>query len=56
MQRLQVEDGLACESFEKKAEYKLAPESPPVSWHTNGLLVLRRQSDGSWKGEMMVPR
>jgi ketosteroid isomerase-like protein len=51
---LQVEDGLACEWFEKKAEYKMSPESPPVSWHANGLLVLKRQSDGSWKGEMVV--
>ena len=53
---LQIEDGLACESFEKEAEYKLSPESPPVSWHGNGLLVLKRQNDGSWKGEMMVLR
>jgi ketosteroid isomerase-like protein len=51
---LQVEDGLACEWFEKNAEYKLSPESAPVSWHANGLLVLRRQSDGSWKGEMVI--
>lgn len=53
---LQVEDGLACEWFEKKAEYELPPESPPVSWHANGLLVLKRQSDGSWRGEMIVIR
>jgi ketosteroid isomerase-like protein len=52
---LQVEDGLACEWFEKKAEYKLSPESPPVSWQANGLLVLKRQSDSSWKGEMILP-
>jgi hypothetical protein len=45
---------LACEWFEKNAEYKLSPESAPVSWHANGLLVLRRQSDGSWKGEMVI--
>jgi ketosteroid isomerase-like protein len=51
---LQVEDGLACEWFEKKAEYKLSPESPPVSWQANGLLVLKRQGDRSWKGEMVV--
>ena len=50
---LQVENGLACEWFEKKAEYKVSPESPPISWHANGLLVLKRQSDGSWKGEMI---
>lgn len=50
---LQVEDGLACEWFEKKAEYKLSPESSPVSWHAKGLMVLKRQSDGSWKGVMI---
>jgi hypothetical protein len=38
----------------KKAEAKLSRESAPVSWHANGLLVLKRQSDGSWKGEMIV--
>ena len=52
---LQVEDGLACEWFEKKAEFKLSPESPPISWHANGLLVLKRQSDGSWKAVMNFP-
>jgi uncharacterized protein (TIGR02246 family) len=50
---IQVEDGLACEWFEREAEYKLSPESPPVSWHANGLDVLKRQSDGSWKGVMV---
>ena len=50
-----MEGGLAGEWFEKKAEYKLSPESPPVSWHANGLLVLKRQSDGSWKAVMMFP-
>ena len=52
---LQVEGGLAGEWFEKKAEYKLSPESPPVSWHATGLLVLKRQSDGSWKVVMIFP-
>ena len=50
---LQVEGGLACEWFEKKAEYKLSPESPPVSWRANGVVVLKRQTDGSWKGVMI---
>ena len=52
---LQVEGGLACEWFEKKAQYKLSPEAPPTSWHANGLLVLKRQGDGSWGGAMMFP-
>lgn len=50
---IQVEDGLACEWFEKEAEYKLSPESSPVSWHAKGLMVLKRQSDGSWKAVMI---
>lgn len=52
---LQVQGGLACEWFEKKAEYKLSPESRPISWQANGLMVLKRQSDGSWKGLMIFP-
>jgi uncharacterized protein (TIGR02246 family) len=52
---LQVENGLACEWFEKAAEYKLSPESSPVRWHAKGLLVLKRQRDGSWKAVMVWP-
>ena len=52
---LQIEDGLACEWFEKGAQYKLSPEAPPTSWHAHGLQVLKRQSDGSWKGVMIFP-
>jgi uncharacterized protein (TIGR02246 family) len=50
---LQVEDGLASEWFEKDAQYKLSPEAPPTSWHAHGLQVLKRKSDGSWKGVMV---
>jgi uncharacterized protein (TIGR02246 family) len=52
---LQIEDGLACEWFEKEAQYKLSPKAPPTSWHAHGLQVLKRQSDGSWKGLMTFP-
>jgi hypothetical protein len=52
---LQVEDGLACEWFEKEAHYKLSPEAPPVSWHVHRLVVLKRQSDGVWKAMMIWP-
>jgi ketosteroid isomerase-like protein len=52
---LQVENGLACEWFEKEAQYKLSPEAPPTSWHAHGLQVLKRQSDGSGKGLMTFP-
>jgi len=52
---LQVEDGLAWEWFEKKGEYKLSADSPPSTWQAKGLQVLKRQSDGSWKGVMVFP-
>jgi ketosteroid isomerase-like protein len=52
---LQVDGGLAGEWFEKKAEYQLSPEAPPISWHATGLLVLKRESDGSWKALMSFP-
>jgi len=50
---LQVEDGLACEWFEKAGQYKLSAEAPPINWNAKGLVVLKRQSDGSWKGVMI---
>lgn len=55
IKNLQVEDGLASLWFEKKAQYELSPESSPVSWQAKGLLVLKRQSDGSWKALMIWP-
>jgi ketosteroid isomerase-like protein len=55
IKNLEVEDGLACLWFEKNAEYELSPESSPVSWHAKGLIVLKRQSDGSWKALMIWP-
>jgi len=52
LRNLRIEDGLAGGWYEKAAEYKLSPESSPVSWHWKGLIVLKRQSDGSWKAVM----
>jgi uncharacterized protein (TIGR02246 family) len=52
---LQVENGLACEWFEKEARYRLSPESSPLSWRAKGVIVLKRQSDGSWRAVMMWP-
>jgi ketosteroid isomerase-like protein len=46
---IQIEDGLAREWGEHEVQYKLSLEAPPASWSGNGLHVLRRQSDGSWK-------
>ena len=50
---LQMEDGVACEWFEKAAQYKLSSQAPPINWNAKGLLVLKRQSDGSWKSVMI---
>ena len=52
---LQIDDGLACEWFDKEAQYKLSPEAAPTSWRAHGLLVLKLQSDGAWKGVMIFP-
>lgn len=50
---LQVQGGLACAWFEKAAEYKLSPETAPVSWQAKGLMVMKRQGDGAWKALMI---
>jgi ketosteroid isomerase-like protein len=46
---IQIEDGLACEWFEREGEHKLSSESPPAGWHAKGFQMLKRQGDGSWK-------
>ena len=55
IRNLKVEGGVACEWYEKEAEYRFSPESSPVSWRSTGLIVLKRQSDGSWKAVMVWP-
>ena len=49
------EGGFAIQWFERKGEFRLSPEAPAISWHANGLAVLKRQSDGSWKGLILLP-
>jgi hypothetical protein len=44
-----VERSLPCAWYDKDAEYKMSPESSPVSRHSKGPTVLKRQSDRSWK-------
>jgi ketosteroid isomerase-like protein len=51
---IQIEDGLACEWFEREGEYKLSSESPLTNWHAKGLQALKRQSDGSWKFALIM--
>jgi len=46
---LQIKDGLAWEWFEREGEVKMSADAAPFSWHAQGLEVLKRQSDGSWK-------
>ena len=53
--RLQVEGSLAWAWYDKAAEYQLSSGSPPVPWRSRGLIVLKRQSDGSWKAVMAWP-
>jgi ketosteroid isomerase-like protein len=55
LKNVQVEGGVASAWYEKEAEYKLSPESAPFNWNSMGLMVLKRQNDGSWKAAMVWP-
>jgi hypothetical protein len=50
----QIEDGMACEWGEHKAQYKLSPETSAVGLDLKAFHVLRRQTDGSWKFAVLV--
>jgi ketosteroid isomerase-like protein len=50
----QIEDGMACEWGEHKAQYKLSPETSAVDWDGKAFHVLRRQTDGSWKFAVLI--
>jgi uncharacterized protein (TIGR02246 family) len=50
----QIEDGMACEWGEHKAQYKLSPETPSVGLDLKAFHVLRRQTDGSWKFAVLI--
>jgi uncharacterized protein (TIGR02246 family) len=50
----QIEDGMACEFGEHKAQYKLSPESPAVGLDLKAFHVIRRQTDGSWKFAVLI--
>ncbi len=51
---IHIENGWACEWGEHEAQYKLSPEAPPVSLRLKGFVVVRRQSDGSWKFAVLI--
>ena len=50
----QIEDGMACEWGEHRAEYKLSPEAVAVRVDLKAFDVLRRQTDGSWKFAVLI--
>ncbi|HKN76447.1 MAG TPA: DUF4440 domain-containing protein [Candidatus Acidoferrum sp.] len=50
----QIEDGMACEWGERKAQYKLSAETPAVRVDLKAFDVLRRQTDGSWKFAVLI--
>jgi uncharacterized protein (TIGR02246 family) len=46
---VQIADGWAIEIGTFEATYKMSPKDEPVSVSDEGVRVLKRQSDGSWK-------
>jgi uncharacterized protein (TIGR02246 family) len=46
---VQILDGWAIESGTFEATYKMSTKDEPVSVNDNGVRVLKRQNDGSWK-------
>jgi ketosteroid isomerase-like protein len=50
----QIEDGMACEWGEHRAQYKLSQETPAASLDLQAFHVLRRQTDGSWKFVVLI--
>ena len=50
----QIEDGMASEWGEHKAQYKLSPEAPVVGLDLKAFHVLKRQTDGSWRFAVLI--
>jgi len=51
---IHIADGWAYEWGESDAQFVMSPDAAPVSMHTKGLRVLKRQNDGSWKFAVVV--
>jgi ketosteroid isomerase-like protein len=49
-----IEDGMACEWGEHRAQYKISPEATAVRVDLKAFDVLRRQTDGSWKFAVLI--
>ena len=49
IKNVQIADGWAIEVVHSEATFKMSAKDDPVSVQTDGVRVLRRQSDGSWK-------
>jgi ketosteroid isomerase-like protein len=50
----QIENGMASEWGEHKAQYKLSPQTPVVDLDLKAFHVLKRQTDGSWKFAVLI--
>jgi ketosteroid isomerase-like protein len=46
---IQITDGWAIEVVHSDATFRMTAKGDPVSVRTDGIRVLKRQSDGSWK-------
>jgi ketosteroid isomerase-like protein len=51
---IHIADGWAYEWGESDAQFVMSPDAAPVSMHSKGLRVLKRQNDGSWKFAVVV--
>ncbi len=49
IKNVQIADGWAIEVIHSEATFKMSAKDDPVSVQTDGIRVLKRQSDGSWK-------
>jgi ketosteroid isomerase-like protein len=49
IKNIQIADGWALEVIHSEATFKMSAKDDPVSVQTDGIRVLKRQSDGSWK-------
>ena len=51
---IQIENGFACEAFDREIEFQISPDIPATSWRAKGFQVLKQQSDGSWKFAILI--
>ena len=49
IRQVQIVDGWAIETGSFEATYQMSAKDKPVNVNDNGMRVLKRQNDGSWK-------